>query len=305
MDDKELITLYSGYGYSVRIVDDLDDIDADLFASLTWALSEIRAIQKDARSGNPRTKPRWPLIILRTPKGWGGPKRLEGEIVEGNFHSHQVPLPAASEDDEQRQLLQKWLESYRIDELIDSKTGQLDDDILSIIPERPMGCVEEAYNAWIPLRVPDWKPLGAKVDNNTNANNWKDIQESTNGPARPQESSMKKLGEFLAMIIEENPETFRIFSPDELESNKLTAALKVTSRSMQWDQFSRNKGGRIIEVLSEHICQALMQGYTLTGRTALFPSYESFLGIIHTMMVQYSKFIKMVIPHRSSRQSVY
>lgn len=106
---------------------------------------------------------------------------------------------------------------------------------------------------------------------------------------------MKVTGQFIDEVFKKNPHTVRLFSPDELESNKLDASLKNTNRTFQWDQFSKDRGGRVIEILSEHTCQAFMQGYTLTGRTGIFPSYESFLGIIHTMMVQYSKFNKMVI----------
>lgn len=108
-----------------------------------------------------------------------------------------------------------------------------------------------------------------------------------------QESCMKSIGKFLLEVIKENPNTFRIFSPDELVSNKLDAVFDETGRNFQWDSAARAKGGRVIEILSEHTCQGMMQGYTLTGRTALFPSYEAFLGIVHTMMVQYSKFVKI------------
>lgn len=117
------------------------------------------------------------------------------------------------------------------------------------------------------------------------------------------ESSMKTTGQFIDDVFVKNPHNVRLFCPDELESNKLDATFQHTGRNFQWDEFSNAKGGRVIEVLSEHLCQGFMQGYTLTGRTGIFPSYESFLGIIHTMMVQYSKFTKMVRSLLSSRQS--
>ncbi|KAF3940775.1 hypothetical protein ABW19_dt0208363 [Dactylella cylindrospora] len=277
MDDKEIVCLFTGYGYQTRFVEDLENIDDDMAAAMEWALNEIRSIQKAARDGNPIVKPRWPILILRTPKGWGGPKMLDDKIIEGSFHSHQVPLPEVKKNEKQLSSLYEWLSSYKITELIDEKEGKPREEVTSIVPAelpRRIGQVPEVYNGHIPLNLPDWRDF-AKGKENVEA------------------SGMKTGGEFLAKLIEKNPSTFRIFSPDELESNKLNEVFKVTGRNFQWDQFSRSKGGRVIEILSEHTCQGFMQGYTLTGRTALFPSYESFLGIIHTMMIQYSKFNKM------------
>ncbi|KAH9957411.1 XFP N-terminal domain-containing protein [Russula dissimulans] len=218
MDDKEIVALFSGYGYQVRLVDDLGniDIDQDLSASIEWALDEIHKIQTTARTGNPVTKPRRRCLFF----GWGAPKSFHGQVIEGSFHAHQVPPPGTKKDPEQFALLSSWLSSYKPYELFD------EDD-------------------------------------------------------------------FLADAIAMNKSTFRMFSPDELYSNKLDGALRETTRNFQWDPASRARGGRVIEILSEHTCQGMLQGYTLTGRTGLFPSNEAFLGIIHTMMVQYAKFIKM------------
>ncbi|KAH7927923.1 D-xylulose 5-phosphate/D-fructose 6-phosphate phosphoketolase [Leucogyrophana mollusca] len=281
MDDKELIALFSGYGYQVRIVKDLENIDQDLAASMEWALDEISRIQRAARSGQAIVKPRWPVLILRTPKGWSGPKKMHGEFIEGSFHSHQVPLPEAKSSEEELQELQNWLSSYRPNELfevggIGVVEGAPVEEVLAIVPknnEKKLGMRREAYKAFQPLDVPEWKELG--------------IEKGT------QASCMKVVGSLLQEVIKRNPHTFRIFSPDELVSNKLDAVLDNTGRNFQWDVASRAQGGRIIEILSEHTCQGMLQGYTLTGRTALFPSYEAFLGIVHTMMVQYSKFTKM------------
>ncbi|KAH7055723.1 putative D-xylulose 5-phosphate/D-fructose 6-phosphate phosphoketolase [Macrophomina phaseolina] len=275
MDNKELVSLFAGYGYQPRVVEDVNDIDADLGSSMEWALSEIRRIQKAARSGNPISKPRWPVLILRTPKGWSGPKKVDGEIVEGSFHAHQVPLPKAKSDPEHLEQLKEWLESYRPKELF-KEDGSPADSVLEMIPRndrKKLGQVKEAYDPYIGIDMPDWKKFGV--------NKGKEA------------SSMKTIGDLLDEAFAQNPKTLRIFSPDELESNKLGAALNRTGRNFQWDEFSRFQGGRVIEILSEHCCQAFMQGYTLTGRVGLFPSYESFLGIIHTMMVQYAKFNKM------------
>jgi xylulose-5-phosphate/fructose-6-phosphate phosphoketolase len=245
--------------------------------SLQWALDEIRKIQKAARSGNPIMKPRWPVIIMRTPKGWSGPKKVDGEFVEGSFHSHQVPLMKVKTDKAQLADLQKWLLSYSPKDLF-TETGDIIDSIKSIIPvdpEKRLGQRAESYKHHEPLDLPDWRKFG--VDKGS------------------EESCMKAVGRFLDQTLVSNPKSFRIFSPDELESNKLDAVLEHTGRNFQWDEFSNAKGGRVIEILSEHTCQGFMQGYTLTGRTALFPSYESFLGIVHTMMVQYTKFTKMAL----------
>ncbi|KAK3320224.1 XFP N-terminal domain-containing protein [Cercophora scortea] len=274
MDDKEIVCLFSGYGYQVRIVEDLPNIDDDLSNALEWAVAEIKHIQQAARSGTPLIKPRWPMIVLRTPKGWGGPKKVDGKIIEGSFHSHQVPLPKANSDEPHLKELNNWLSSYHINELI--KGGKPSESILRILPEdngKKLGQLKATYDPYVSLKGVEWKDFT--------------VEKGTD------QSCMKVTGEFLDGVFQANPTTIRLFSPDELESNKLDAILNHTQRNFQWDEYSRANGGRVIEVLSEHDCQGFMQGYTLTGRTALFPSYESFLGIVHTMMVQYSKFVKI------------
>ncbi|KAH7329531.1 XFP N-terminal domain-containing protein [Stachybotrys elegans] len=287
MDDKEITALFSGYGYQVAIVENLNDIDVDLHSALEWALAEIKKIQKAARSGNPIVKPRWPIIVLRTPKGWTAPKKVDGEFIEGSFHSHQIPVNKANVDEEHLKILQDWLLTYNPGQLL--KGGKPADSIARILPtndSKKLGQLKATYDPHQPLDLPDWKPFGVKQF--------------------AQESSMKEVGKFLDKVFQENPKTFRMFSPDELESNKLSAVFDHTQRNFQWDQYSRANGGRVIEILSEHCCQGWMQGYTLTGRTALFPSYESFLGIVHTMMVQYSKFNKIArnMPWRGPLSSI-
>jgi xylulose-5-phosphate/fructose-6-phosphate phosphoketolase len=273
MDDKEIVALFSGYGYQVCIVEQIDEIDVELSSALEWSVSEIKKIQKAARQGQPIVKPRWPMIVLRTPKGWTGPKKVDGQFIEGSFHSHQIPVPKAGEDEEHLGILQDWLKSYDVDKLLGS--GKPADGILSLLPkdEKRLGQFKTTYDSHKPLSLPDWKNFA--VDKGE------------------QSSSMKVTGTFFDKVSTENPSSFRLFSPDEMESNKLNAILDHTTRNFQWDEYARAQGGRVIEVLSEHQCQGFMQGYTLTGRTAVFPSYESFLGIVHTMMVQYSKFNKM------------
>jgi xylulose-5-phosphate/fructose-6-phosphate phosphoketolase len=214
---------------------------------------------------------------MRTPKGWGGPKKVDGQFVEGSFHSHQVPLMKAKSNKEHLAELQKWLLSYDPAKLF-TETGDATDSIKSIIPAdsyKRLGQRDETYNHHEALNVPDWRKFG--------------VEKGT------EESCMKVIAKLLDQAFVDNPKSLRIFCPDELESNKLDAVLNHTNRNFQWDEFSNAKGGRVIEILSEHTCQGFLQGYTLTGRTGIFPSYESFLGIIHTMMVQYSKFSKMAI----------
>ena len=279
MDEKEMVTLFTGYGYQCRFVEDLEDIDADMCRSMEWALDEIHKIQKAARSGKPIMKPRWPVLIMRTPKGWGAPHKVHGEFVEGSFRAHQVPLMAARSDRSELKQLQEWLVAYKPGELF-TQDGGVVKEILDIIPKedsKKLGQQIDTYGSHEVLNLPDWKRYAVKKGG--------------------QASCMSTIGEFLDQTMVDNPKSFRMFSPDELVSNKLDAVFRHTGRNFQWDEFANARGGRVIEILSEHTCQGFMQGYTLTGRTALFPSYERFLGIVHTMMVQYSKFNKMVSSH--------
>lgn len=188
-----------------------------------------------------------------------------------------MPLPNVGKSADELECLQGWLKSYRAQELF-TEDGKPIETITSIIPkekEKRLGMRAEAYKAYEPLNLPDWKNFAVK--------------------SGEESSCMQTISHFLKQVILTNPKTFRIFSPDELESNKLSLLLspECTTRNFQWDPATRSVGGRIIEILSEHTCQGFLQGYTLTGRTGLFPSYESFLGIISTMMVQYSKFCKI------------
>jgi xylulose-5-phosphate/fructose-6-phosphate phosphoketolase len=274
MDNRELVSLFSGYGYQVAIVETLEEIDEELHTALEWALAEIKKIQKPARSGEPLVKPRWPMIVLRTPKGWSGPKEVDGKIIEGSYASHQVPVAKAKSDEGHLRILEEWLKAYNADKLLPN--GRPMEGLLGVLPKqngKRLGQQTIAHDAHQPLTLPSWEKFAVDKAHH--------------------HSSMQQTGAFLKQVGAENPQSFRIFSPDELESNKLSAVLDNSGRNFQWDQYSRANGGRVIEILSEHTCQGFMQGYTLTGRTAIFPSYESFLGIVHTMMVQYAKFSKL------------
>lgn len=240
MDNKELVTLFSGYGYQVCIVETLEEIDVELSGALEWSMSEIKKIQKAAREGKPIVKPRWPMIVLRTPKGWTGPKNVDGEIIEGSFHAHQIPVPNANKDEEHLKILQSWLQSYHADRLL--KDGKPADSILEIMPKndaKKLGQLKATYDSYKTLEVPDWQPFAVEKNE--------------------LDSCMQVIGKFLDKVSVDNPNSFRIFSPDELESNKLHAVLDHTGRNFQWDQYSRAQGGRVIEMLSEHTLQGFMQ----------------------------------------------
>ena len=240
MDNKELACLFTGYGYKPRFVEDLENIDADLSASMEWALHEIRDIQKAARTGNPIFKPQWPVLILRTPKGWGGPKFVHGEFVEGSYRSHQVPLPAAKSEVGELEALQSWLESYEIFKLL-TPSGGITAGIDSIIPPNDMkklGQNTQSYDAYEQLQLPDW--TGFAVDK------------------KSQKSCLHTAGDYLDQVFVDNPRSIRVFSPDELMSNKLDSVFRHTGRNFQWDQYSNGKGGRVIEILSEHTCQGML-----------------------------------------------
>jgi len=291
MSDEELLHLFTGYGYQVRIVENAD-LDADMYASMDWAYQEISRIQQAARSGNRLSKPRWPLIILRSPKGWTGIKEADGVPIEGNFRSHQVPLKGVKSNPEHLELLENWFRSYRPEELFDEQ-GQPLPDILDQCPqgERRMGSNPHTFGGRMrqALELPNIFNYAVPVEHPEAAEGCKRGESSV--------SNTYEVGKYLRDVIQQNPHNFRIFCPDELESNRLYKVLDVTQRNYQWptepfDGEIGPDGGRIIELLSEHTCQAFLQGYLLTGRHGLFPSYEAFLGIVTTMMDQYAKFLK-------------
>lgn len=293
MSDDELQHLFTGYGYQPCIVQG-DDLDAALYAALDWAYHEIRCIQHAARSeGQPIEKPRWPMLILRSLKGWTGIKEIHGEPIEGSFRSHQVPANDLKTNPEDLQLVETWLRSYHIEELFDQQ-GSPHAEILQQCPkgERRMGCNPHTFGGSIRrnLDLPGLSEFEVPLDQAA----------SGSSPHRGANnvSNVEQVAKYLKVVIERNPHTFRLFSPDELESNKLGAVLDVTKRDYQWpihphDGPISSHDGRVIEILSEHTIQAWLQGYLLTGRHGLFPSYEAFLNIIVSMMDQYAKFLKL------------
>ncbi|MGI9302896.1 MAG: phosphoketolase family protein [Gammaproteobacteria bacterium] len=302
MTDGELDALFTGYGYRPRIVDCSEVIDRDMEAALRWAYQEIRRLQKAARLARPIDRPRWPMLIVRTPKGWTGPKRLDGRRIEGSYLSHQVPAKQARTNPGHLKALEKWLRSYRPHELFDDD-GQPATDILSVCPggEARMAANPHSFGGRVrqPLVLPAIEGYAVSVDER----------------GQQQRSSVTELGKYLRALIWFNSSTrnFRIFSPDELESNRLGAVLETTYRQYVWPvsdssevaQLTR-RDGRVLEVLSEHLCQGWLQGYLLTGRHGLFPCYEAFLPIVDGMMNQYAKFLKasLEVPWRKPISSL-
>jgi xylulose-5-phosphate/fructose-6-phosphate phosphoketolase len=292
MTDEELLALFTGYGYQPIFVGG-DDLDASLYGALDWAYHEIRSIQQAARAGQPLLRPRWPVILMRSPKGMSGVKEMDGEPIEGSYRSHQVPIPDPKTNPEHLRLLEGWLRSYHIEELFNEQ-GRPKPDILEQCPNghRRMGSNLHTFGGRIrrDLDLPDIFAYAVPI---------KQVAENKTGPAKGSLiSGPEQLAKYLEDVVHRNTHTFRIFSPDELESNKLTAVLDVTKRDYQWPVPPHNEkitshDGRVLEMLSEHTLQGWLQGYLLTGRYGLFPSYEAFLNIIVSMMDQYSKFLKM------------
>ena len=292
MSDQELLDLFTGFGYQVAFVEG-NDLDAAMYGALEWAYGEIRHIQQAARSGKPIAQPRWPVLLMRSLKGWTGPKEMDGEPIEGSYRAHQVPIPDPKTNPEHFQLLEQWLQSYHVNELFDEQ-GRPEQEILDQCPrgDRRMGSNPHTFGGKIlqPLDLPDIYAYEVSV-----RRGQPDVpsQEKTTMVSDVEQTAL-----YLREVVRRNPHTFRIFSPDELESNKLTAVLDVTNRNFQWpipphNEHVNSHDGRVIEVLSEHMCQAWLQGYLLTGRHGMFPSYEAFLNIIVSMMDQFSKFLKM------------
>ncbi|GLY42956.1 phosphoketolase [Amycolatopsis sp. NBRC 101858] len=273
MSDDELTAYFTGCGWTPLIVDvrGTDDPDAPLAEALA------RAHGQD--TGPP------PMIVLRSTKGMGVPATSpDGTPLEGTFHAHQVPLPGAADDPDQLAELERWLRSYRPEELFDAD-GVPAEDLLTVPPEPSLrlGRVPQANGGMLrqDLPLPDLGKFAVEVS----------------GPGAAQESPTEVLGGWLAELVRQAPETFRVVCPDELESNKLGALLEVTDRQFDRDVpgYTEHLGrrGRVLEVLSEHLCQGWLQGYLLTGRHGLFPCYEAFVSIVDSMVNQYAKFLKM------------
>ena len=282
MSDDELKALFWGYGYEPRIVSG-DNLDQQMEDTLDWAHELIWSIKKSTED---LVAPRMPMIIMRTEKGWSGVKELNGNKIEGNCLSHQVVLMEAKTDPAQLKMLEDWLRSYKFNELFDREKG-FGDFVKHIVPEHDqrMGLTKHAHGGY-----PVYKPLVLPE--------IEQFAEDATIPGTIGSSSMIRSGLYLKEVfkLNEDNKNFRMMSPDETYSNKLDAIFGATSRAWMWPQKPWDKdmtqNGRVMELLSEHNLQGLAQGYILTGRHAIFASYEAFVQVIVSMMDQYAKFIK-------------
>jgi xylulose-5-phosphate/fructose-6-phosphate phosphoketolase len=283
--ETELLDLLRGYGYEPHVVsgDDPATVHQALSATFDSCLGRVAEIQDAARGGGPATRPAWPMVVLRTPKGWTCPPVVDGKQVEGTFRSHQVPLPAARTDDGHRRVLEEWLQSYRPGELFDADGRPLP-SLLEIAPsgDRRMSANPVANGGSLlrDLRLPDWRAHGVDVP----------------APGATEHEATRVLGGWLRDVTAANPTNFLTFAPDELASNRLQDILEVTGRAWQADigEFDEklDPSGRVIEVLSEHMCQGLLEGYLLTGRHGLFTCYEAFIHIVDAMFNQHAKWLE-------------
>ncbi|MFL5950368.1 MAG: phosphoketolase [Gaiellaceae bacterium] len=296
ISEDELAALMRGYGYEPLVVEiDPDDEHLDAHqrfaAVLDSALDRIAAIQHAARADGATERPAWPMIVLRSPKGWTGPREVDGRPVEGTWRSHQVPMTDVRTNSDHLRVLDDWLRSYRADELFDVD-GRLLPELAALAPvgDRRMSANPHANGGLLlrDLSLPDFHAYAVDVESP-----GVDVVEST-----------RVLGGFLRDVIAANPENFRLFGPDETASNRLGDVFAVTGRAWEAETEPTDeelaRGGRVMEVLSEHLCQGWLEGYLLTGRHGLFNCYEAFIHIVDSMFNQHAKWLKVTrtIPWR-------
>jgi xylulose-5-phosphate/fructose-6-phosphate phosphoketolase len=288
IDEDELLDLMRGYGHNPYVVaggfdgEDPAIVHQRMAATMDAALDEIATIRRQATEGMLDGAPRWPMIVLRTPKGWTGPREVDGVAVEGTQRSHQVPLAGVRDNVEHLTLLDEWLRSYRPEELF-GDDGRLDPDIAALAPggDQRMSASPHANGGLLlkDLRLPDFRDFAVDVP----------------APGRATAEATRVLGRWLAEVIAANPDTFRLFGPDETESNRLGAVYEYTAKVWQAKILDTDehlaRSGRVMEVLSEHQCQGWLEGYLLSGRHGLFSCYEAFIHIVDSMFNQHAKWI--------------
>ncbi len=292
---EELESLFRGYGYKPYLVEGSEPggTHQSMAATLETVVGEIHAIQADARAKGRAARPRWPMIILRTPKGWTGPKEVDGKKTEGSWRSHQVPLAEMGTKPEHVRLLEQWMKGYRPEELFD-RAGALIPELAGLAPEgrRRMGANLHANGGVLldDLEMPDFRDHAVAVPR----------------PGTVLAEATWVLGGFLRDVMQRNLDrrNFRVFGPDETASNRLGALFEVTDRTWMADRMPDDEqlspNGRVMEILSEHTCQGWLEGYLLTGRHGFFSCYEAFIHIVDSMFNQHAKWLKVTrqIPWR-------
>jgi xylulose-5-phosphate/fructose-6-phosphate phosphoketolase len=285
---EELRSLLEGYGYAPWFVEgsDPETMHQLMAATMDEVADEIARIQHLARHEGVAERPRWPLVVLRTPKGWTGPKVVDGRPSEGTFRAHQVPLAGLATNPEHLVQLEEWMHSYRPDELF-GEDGVLRPELAALAPRgaRRMGALPQANGGLLTrdLELPDFRSYGVDVAN----------------PARTTSEATRVLGGFLRDVMHANAAhaNFRIFGPDETASNRLGDVFDETDRAWQEETVATDdhlaRDGRVMEVLSEHLCQGWLEGYLLTGRHGLFNCYEAFIHIVDSMVNQHAKWLKV------------
>ncbi len=284
----ELESLLVGYGYRPYVVEGSEPAEMHrlMAATLDAVIAEITAIQHEARAHGSSERPRWPMIVLATPKGWTGPKEVDGKQTEGSFRSHQVPLAGLAENPKHLAQLEEWLRSYRPEELFD-EDGRLRPELRALAPKgsRRMGANPHANGGLLlrDLRLPDFRDYAVEVPQ----------------PGAAAAEATRVMGVFLRDVMKLNLESrnFRVFAPDELASNRLDALLEVTDRAWNAERLPSDDhlapDGRVMEILSEHTCQGWLEGYLLTGRHGLFTTYEAFVHVVDSMFNQHAKWLNV------------
>jgi xylulose-5-phosphate/fructose-6-phosphate phosphoketolase len=285
---EELEDLLRGYGYAPHFVEGSEPakMHETMASTLDTVIGEIRSVQQEARTNGVARRPRWPMIVLRTPKGWTGPKEVDGKKTEGFWRSHQVPLSGIAGNPAHLKLLEDWMRSYGPDELFDDE-GRPRAEVLEQYPRGPrrMGANPNANGGLLrkDLRMPDFREYALEVPR----------------PGAVRGEATRVLGSFLRDILDKNSadRNFRIFGPDETASNRLGAVFEVTDRTWMGETLPEDESlsptGRVMEVLSEHTCQGWLEGYLLTGRHGLFSCYEAFIHIVDSMFNQHAKWLKV------------
>jgi xylulose-5-phosphate/fructose-6-phosphate phosphoketolase len=295
MSDEELTQLFAGYGYQAYFVEghDPDAMHPLMAAALDTVVAQIHAIQHKARNQGDTDRPVWPMIVLRTPKGWTGPKVVDGKPVENTWRAHQVPLSELATKPDHLRLLEEWMKSYKPEELFDDR-GTLIPELAELAPEgnRRMGANPHANGGLLlkELVMPDFR----------------DYQVQVVKPGAGNSEATRELGKFLRDVMRLNAEAcnFRVFGPDETASNRLDAIYEATDKILMEPLLSTDENlstkGRVMEVLSEHMCQGWLEGYLLTGRHGFFSCYEAFIHIVDSMFNQHAKWLKVTcgIPWR-------